>query len=241
MGASLPLYILAIIWGLVARLHAPGDPNGIFWEFFSFLASGGLLYRLYFRPAGRARFLLSHLASLLALIAAWGSTIYAGQLLLPPLVLATGLFLLVGQSRDMRFNPPWARPVGIALVVLSLPWSAYVVHRMLQFSKFLGIEAGQVEKIQIGDTVWTQPGDLEVLCGALHSTTPYSPNKERKNSPLSAAVVLKDGTTFPFRIARGNRTYADAAWIEFGVEVYQNRELGRLLEQARFKVSPPLP
>lgn len=235
MGASIPIYFLAIAWPLVARIHAPSDFGGVFLECWSLLIFGTLLYRINSWAPSPARFTLAHFAALLSLFVCWGSTVYAVQMLIPLSLIGFGLVPLADQTRDLGRNPAWLRPFGAGVVLIALPWSAYAVQGMLKFSQFLHLKSDHVQSIQIGDRTWTEPADLEALCQAIHCTTPYSPNHESKTSFRQATVTESDGTVHSFQIARGNRAYSDTAWIQFGVEVYQNRELAKLLDQPRFR------
>ena len=238
MGASILLYVLSIGWGLVARVQAPWDPGGTFLECWGIYIYGVLLFHINSWNPGPVRLLLAHFVAVLSVMLAWGSTVYAAQMLLPLSLIGFGLIPLTTQSEDAR-NRLWLKPVGGVIVLVAVPWSAYALQRMFEFSKFLDIQSEQVERVQIGDKTWTETGDLMALCRALHSTTPYSPNHESIKSGQRATVIKKDGTAYSFQITRGNRTYPDTAWIQFGVEVYQNRELAQLLEQTRFKSSSP--
>ena len=225
----------------MARIHAPSDFGGVFLECWSLLVFGTLLYRINSWASSPARFALAHFAALLSLLVCWGSTVYAAQMLIPLSLIGFGLVPLADQTKDLRRNPAWLRPFGAVVVLIALPWSAYAMRGMLKFSQFLRLKSEQVERIQIGDRTWTEPADLKALCQAIHCTTPYSPNHESKASFRQATVAKNDGTVYSFQIARGNRVYSDTAWVQFGVEVYQNRELAQLLEQPRFRISPPLP
>ena len=241
MGVSIPIYLLAIAWGLVARVHAPSDFGGVFLECWSLLLFGTLLSRAKSWNPGLARCVLAHIAALLALLITWGSTVYAAQMLIPFSMLGFGLLPLTDRSNDVRANPIWAKPIGTVIFLVALPWSAFALVGMFKFSKFLRTQSDQVQSIQTGDRTWTESSDLMALCQALRGTTPYSPNHESKTSGRQATVVRKDGTVYSFQLARGNRVDPLTAWVQFGVEVYQNRELAQLLDQPRFRISPPLP
>lgn len=225
----------AVIVALVYRLHAlPWDFGGCFFQVWvsvmGLVVVGALLPRLKPGPRGVA-------ASILlpdAVVLLFGAIRFAPQALLPFVLLAlavSGVCWLWSQSRRRL-----AAILALALIPIVGDAYFYGLAHMRTVERLRGLSPGEIEEVRIerggpGEAVVVRDGPtLAAIAEVLGETTPYSPNHEGIREPRKMTIRLVDGSTIEFSVGKGNRAHPETAWIQFGVEVYQNAGLRRLLQ-----------
>jgi hypothetical protein len=220
---------------LVLRFHlVPWDPGGCLLQVcisvVVFVAFGTLLPQLKPVPERLAGAIIFPLGVLFV----FGTLVFAPQPLIPFMFVgfaAAAALLLWSRSRVV------SAALFVALIFLPLSaWCWYGARRMVFMTEFRRLDAGQVRAVQFvretetGETIQIEdPALIGRIVESLADTSPYSPNHERVALPWQCRIAMADGETLDFRVGLGNRCHRKTVWIEFGVEVYQNPELYRVL------------
>lgn len=226
------VFALAALVSLVLRLPMrPVDGGGLFFQFWCSLV--GLAYfaigpaHLARAPRRLADAVVLPIACALPLM-----TIYfAPQALFPFMFLAAAIGrLALLWSEGIRER--WA---AFALVLAVCPflmfWALCYVGHMVQVSEMRNLRADQVTAVVFPDSgiSVTDRADIARITDALSSTTPYSPNHESIRDPRRMEIQLRGRPPIRVSLGKGNSAKADIVWVQFGVEVYMNAPLYKVL------------
>lgn len=123
-------------------------------------------------------------------------------------------------------------------------YCAYGARHMILLSHVRGLAGGDIRELQFtsfekqDETIAvSKPTVVERIAQSLGDTTPYSPHHEGISHPWRLNVNLNDGSSITLHLGRGNRSNPETVWVQFGVEVYQNPSLRRVLAEEHLGLS----
>lgn len=228
------LFAPAIVIALVIRFRSlPWDDGGCFfqvWHSLVGLAILALLPRLKRLPRILAAFVL--VPDLFFLL--YASLRFAPQAMLPFDLLAgvtVGACYLWSRSK-----PRLAVLVALALIPISADLYFYGIAHMRTIDRLRDLSPHEIQEVLIEDAsqgkkvVIRDHESVTRIAECLGDTSPYSPNHEGISQPRQVTICFTDSSVLRFRVGKGNLTHPETAWIEFGVEVYQNPSLYFILQ-----------
>jgi|ERR1043166_1112751 hypothetical protein len=224
---------LALVWRLLAM---PWDFGGCFFQVWVSAVGLGFWVAFYPRLDGRSRGIAVLTILPLAAFAVWGSLYFAPQALFPFLFTA---FVIGGALFRWSRARTWQ---AIAVSLLLVPLAAYCFYGARHIRMIMRLRALQpddVAELRLSPRAGARTASvvgareaLAIIVPSLRATTPYSPNHETIRQPWRLTIALRDGSSVALDLGDGNRAHPAFVWVQFGVAVYQNPELGEAFARA---------
>jgi hypothetical protein len=231
------IFVVVVVVSLVWRfLSVPSNGGGLFFQlWFSIVSLIGLALILApKRSQGSKLFLRLVILPLVSFISV-ASIYFAVQALFPFMILSVLLGALWASGGETKLKVIW----GSLIILPLLAYCYYGASHILMVQRLKGLDYRQVSQIEFKgmspverqdiSVLITSPEEIKPITDALSQTTSYSPNHESIKNHWCTTITLKSGERFVFRAGKGNRAHPETAWVQFGVEVYQNPALYRAL------------
>ncbi len=237
LPATVTAYVGVVLLTFVWRVLAiPRDFGGCILQFWIAVAGvlffGKLFPRLNVGGRRVAQWVLLPVATLLML----GTVYFAPQALFPFLFVA---LIVVGALYSWSTS---RTTQALLLSLLLVPLGVFCVYgyqRMALATRLRSLQTSDVAETRFAplsenttDIVVDKPEALEIIVASLKGTYPYSPNHEGIERPWRVTVAMQDGSSVEFEMGHGNRAHPSFAWLQFGVEVYQDPQLCHALAAA---------